>query len=42
LPGNGFDASDRDLTSSTWKINIQNWPVKGMYMPDAIASFTSG
>lgn len=42
LAGNGFDASDRDLTSSTGKINIQNWPVKGMFMPDAIASFTSG
>lgn len=42
LAGNGFDASDRDLTSTTGKINIQNWPVKGMYMPDAIASFTSG
>lgn len=42
LAGNGFDASDRDLTSSTGKINIQNWPVKGMYMPDATASFVSG
>jgi hypothetical protein len=40
--GNGLDASDRDLTSSTGKINIQNWPVKGVFMPDAIASFTSG
>jgi 2',3'-cyclic-nucleotide 2'-phosphodiesterase (5'-nucleotidase family) len=42
IAGNGFDASDRDLTSTTGKINIQSWPVKGMYMPDAIASFTSG
>lgn len=42
IAGNGFDASDRDLTSTTGKINIQNWPVKGMYMPDAIASFTNG
>ncbi len=42
LPGSGLDASDRDLTSTTGTINIQNWPVKGMYMPDAIASFTSG
>ena len=40
LAGNGFDASDRDLTSSTGKINIQNWPVFGLYQPDAIASFT--
>lgn len=42
IAGNGFDASDRDLTSTTGKINIQNWPVKGMYQPDAIASFKSG
>lgn len=40
LPGNGLDASDRDLTSNSGRINIQNWPVFGMYQPDAIASFT--
>ena len=34
LPGNGLDASDRDDA-----INIRNWPVHGLYMPDAIASF---
>lgn len=34
LPGNGLDASDRDNV-----INIANWPVRGLYMPDAIASF---
>ncbi len=34
LPGNGIDASDRDFA-----INIANWPVYGMYMPDAIAAF---
>lgn len=34
LPGNEFDASDRD-----GMINITNWPTKGMYMPDAIASY---
>lgn len=37
LPGNGLDASDRDS-----RINIQNWPVLGMYQPDAIASFRTG
>ncbi|MBK9735089.1 MAG: choice-of-anchor I family protein [Saprospiraceae bacterium] len=37
--GYGMDASDRDLTSTTGKINIQNWPVSGMYQPDAIASY---
>jgi hypothetical protein len=31
---NGIDASDRDS-----KINIRQWPVKGLFMPDAIASF---
>lgn len=35
IPGNGFDASDRD-----GQINIQNWPVFGMYMPDAMAAYT--
>jgi DNA-binding beta-propeller fold protein YncE len=35
LPGNGFDASDRDNT-----INIANWPVLGMYQPDGITSYT--
>ena len=35
--GNGLDASDRDA-----KINIRQWPVKGMYLPDAIASYKVG
>jgi hypothetical protein len=35
LPGNGLDASDRDNI-----INIANWPVKGMYQPDGITSYT--
>ena len=37
LPGNGLDASD-----SPAGINIANWPVKGIYMPDAIDAFTIG
>ena len=37
LAGNGLDASDRD-----GGVNIANWPVKGMYQPDGIASFTVG
>ncbi len=36
LAGNGLDASDKDDA-----INIQTWPVFGMYMPDSIASFSS-
>jgi hypothetical protein len=32
---NGLDASDRDT-----RINIQHWPVFGMYQPDAIAAYT--
>jgi 2',3'-cyclic-nucleotide 2'-phosphodiesterase/3'-nucleotidase/5'-nucleotidase len=35
LEGNGLDASNKDDV-----INIQNWPVFGMYQPDAIDSFT--
>lgn len=37
LAGNGIDASDKDK-----KINIQPWPVKGIFMPDAIASYQVG
>ena len=33
--GWGLDASDRDGPA----INIKNWPLWGMYLPDAIASF---
>lgn len=36
VSGTGLDASDRDT-----KINIRNWPVRGMYQPDAIASSTT-
>jgi hypothetical protein len=41
LRNNGLDASDRDLTSSSGKINIKHWPVFGMYQPDAIAGFSA-
>jgi DNA-binding beta-propeller fold protein YncE len=34
LPGNELDASDSDGV-----VNIRNWPVQGLYMPDAIASY---
>lgn len=33
-PGNGLDASNRTNT-----VDIRNWPVWGMYQPDAMASF---
>jgi uncharacterized protein len=36
VAGNGLDASDQDNTN---RINIQNWPVFGLYQPDAIASY---
>lgn len=39
--GNRFDPSDRD-TSVNNGINISNWPVFGMYMPDTIASYATG
>jgi Choice-of-anchor I domain/Esterase-like activity of phytase len=35
--GNGLDASDRDA-----KINIRQWSIKGMYLPDAIGSYKIG
>lgn len=35
LAGNELDASDRDSA-----INIRTWPVNGLYMPDAIASYS--
>jgi hypothetical protein len=34
LPGNELDVSDRD-----GKIEIANWPVYGVYMPDSIANY---
>ena len=37
LHPNGLDPSDRDEG-----INIANWPVSGMYQPDAIAAFQAG
>jgi len=41
LQNNGLDASDRDLTATTGRINIQNYPLFGVYQPDAIASFVA-
>ncbi len=42
LPGNGLDVSDRDGSgNAVLNGNIQNWNVKGMYMPDGIANFTN-
>jgi hypothetical protein len=38
LPGNEFDASNQDGING----NFQNWPVRGLYMPDGICSFTIG
>lgn len=37
LEGNGLDASNRD-----GGINIEEWPVYGMYQPDAIATYEIG
>jgi 3-phytase len=43
LPGNGLDVADRDGTGTAiLNGQIQNWNVKGIYMPDGIASFTQG
>ena len=41
--GNAFDASDRDnATGNGPAINIANWPVSGMYLPDSIATYSVG
>ena len=37
LPGNGLDASDK-----ADNIDIVNWPVKGLFMPDAIGFLRAG
>jgi hypothetical protein len=44
VTGAGLDASDRDTpgSSNAGLINIRTWPVRGMYMPDAVAAFRSG
>lgn len=34
IAGNGLDGADRD-----GGVNIRNWPVFGMYMPDAVAAY---
>lgn len=41
-PGNALDASDRDNGSGAAAINVQNSPVFGLYMPDAIAVYRAG
>jgi 2',3'-cyclic-nucleotide 2'-phosphodiesterase/3'-nucleotidase/5'-nucleotidase len=38
LAGNELDPSDRDGAGGTGAINLNTWPVKGIYMPDAIAA----
>jgi 2',3'-cyclic-nucleotide 2'-phosphodiesterase (5'-nucleotidase family) len=35
LPGNGMDASDRSSA-----VQIKSWPVFGMYLPDAVDSYS--
>ena len=37
----GLDASDRDGPANGPLVNILNWPVLGMHMPDSIASFSA-
>ena len=37
----GLDASDRDGPANGALVNILNWPVYGMHMPDSIASFAA-
>jgi len=37
VSGQGLDASDKDAA-----INIATWPIRGLYMPDAVDSFAVG
>jgi Esterase-like activity of phytase len=39
--GAGLDASDRDGPANGPLVNIANWPIYGMHMPDSIASFSA-
>ncbi len=39
LAQNSFDPSDRDGPANGPAIHINTWPVYGMYLPDAIASY---
>ena len=38
---NALDVSDRDSTGGTASINMANWPIYGMHMPDSIAAFSA-
>ena len=40
LIGNEFDPSNKDGVGGLGSIEIDNWPVFGMYQPDAIASYS--
>lgn len=40
--GNGLDASDRDGEDGEGAVDIQPAPVRGLYMPDAIAAYEAG
>ena len=44
LPGNRLDASDSEISGSPRQgtNNVANWPVFGMYLPDAIDSYRVG
>ncbi|GIW85918.1 MAG: hypothetical protein KatS3mg108_0242 [Isosphaeraceae bacterium] len=39
---NALDPSDRDGPANSGRIQIAPWPVEGLYMPDALASYQVG
>jgi hypothetical protein len=42
LPGMGLDPSDEDGPGDSAMFNVGNWPVRGFFMPDAIACYEVG
>ncbi|MCA9957257.1 MAG: hypothetical protein KC434_21160, partial [Anaerolineales bacterium] len=42
LAENPLDASNEDGPGGAGAINIANWPVYGMYLPDSIATYEAG
>lgn len=42
VAGQGLDPSDRDGTGGGPAVRIGTWPVRGLFMPDSVHSYTAG